>query len=69
LLRDAQLFDIYRPKALKDGDAQALPCEKSMAVRLTLASEEASLTEDEIENLIQSVLSSLTGALGARQRV
>jgi phenylalanyl-tRNA synthetase beta chain len=70
LLRDVKLFDIYRPKVLKDADPPVLlPPEKSMAVRLTLGSEEASLTEVEIESVVQAVLTSLAGALGARQRV
>ena len=70
LLRDAGVFDIYRPKAGKDaGVAPSATPEKSMAVRLTLNSEDATLTEDQIDAVVQAVLSSLVATLGARQRV
>ncbi len=69
LLRDANLFDIYRPKPAKESAASVLPNpEKSMAVRLTLNSEEATLTEEQIDAAMQAVLASLLGTLGARQR-
>jgi phenylalanyl-tRNA synthetase beta chain len=69
LLRDASLFDIYRPAVAKNLDAAVAPNpEKSMAVRLTLNSEEATLTEDQIDTAVQSVLASLVGTLGARHR-
>ena len=66
LLRNATLFDIYRPKSVAGTEA-AQP-EKSMAIRLTLNSEEATLTEEQIERSVQSVLNSLVTTLGARQR-
>jgi phenylalanyl-tRNA synthetase beta chain len=66
LLRNATLFDIYRPKPMAGSEA-AQP-EKSMAIRLTLNSEEATLTEEQIERSVQSVLNSLATTLGARQR-
>jgi phenylalanyl-tRNA synthetase beta chain len=70
LLRDANLFDIYRPKAAKDSkDAPLVNAEKSMALRLTLNSEDATLTEHQIESTVQAVLASLLGRVGARQRV
>jgi phenylalanyl-tRNA synthetase beta chain len=67
LLRGAVLFDVYRPKpgAAAGGLAQG---EKSLAVRLTLGSDEASLTEAQIEQAVTSVLDRLTAALGARLR-
>ena len=69
LLRDASVFDIYRPKAGKDAAPEALlTSEKSMALRLTLNSEEATLTDEQIDSVVQAVLSSLVSALGARQR-
>ncbi len=69
LLRDANLFDIYRPMAAKGPEtAAATIFEKSMAVRLTLNSEEATLTEDQIDTAVQAVLTSVEGALGARRR-
>jgi phenylalanyl-tRNA synthetase beta chain len=69
LLRDAALFDIYRPKPSKDPDGVAVAsAEKSMAVRLTLNNQETTLTEDQIDTTVQTVLSSLVSTLGARQR-
>jgi phenylalanyl-tRNA synthetase beta chain len=68
LLRDAALFDIYRPKASQDATASAGTAEKSMAVRLTLNSEEATLTDEQIEVAVQAILTSLKESLGARQR-
>ena len=67
LLRDATLFDVYRPKASTDAGA---PCaaEKSLAVRLTLNDEHASLTEAQIDAAVAAVLTSLVDTLGARQR-
>ena len=69
MLRDAALFDVYRPKPVKDADGATIPNnEKSLAVRLTLNSDELTLTEDQIDTAVQSVLSALTSMLGARQR-
>jgi phenylalanyl-tRNA synthetase beta chain len=69
LLRDAALFDIYRPKASQDAAAAAgTVAEKSMAVRLTLNSEDATLTDEQIEVAVQAVLTALKDRLGARQR-
>lgn len=69
LLRGAALFDVYRPKPAKDPDGVAVASvEKSMAVRLTLNSQETTLTEDQIDTTVQAVLSSLVSTLGARQR-
>lgn len=66
LLRDATLFDVYRPKPVKDVAPSA---DKSLAVRLTLNSDDATLTEEQIEAAVSAVVSSLAGTLGARQRV
>lgn len=69
LLRDATLFDLYRPKPAKDPDGVAVPShEKSMAVRLTLNSEDATLSEAQIDTAVQAVVNMLVTALGARQR-
>ncbi len=66
-LRGAVLFDVYRPKA---GAAGGLAeGEKSLAVRLTLGSDAASLTEAEIEAAVQAVVEQLTARTGARLRV
>ena len=69
LLRDASVFDIYRPKAPTDPTAQSGSSpEKSMALRLTLNSEEFTLADEQIDATVQAVLASLTATLGARQR-
>ena len=65
LLRQAVLFDVYRPK--NETPAMAMD-EKSLAVRLTLNSDEATLTEPQIEAVVQAVLSQLSTQVGARLR-
>ena len=67
LLRDAQLFDVYRPKVAADAPAGA--GDRSLAVRLTLQGEEATLTDVQIEAAVKAVLDQLLASLGARQRV
>jgi len=69
LLRDAQLFDVYRPKLAKDAAPAEGATDRSLAVRLTLNSDEASLTEEQIEATVKAVVDQLSQALGARQRV
>ncbi len=69
LLRDAKLFDVYRPKATKDNQASLVPQhEKSLAVRLTLNNDAVTLTEDQIELAVKAVVEQLTKDIGARQR-
>ncbi|WP_408596674.1 phenylalanine--tRNA ligase subunit beta [Limnohabitans sp.] len=65
LLRQAVLFDVYRPKT--DNAGMALD-EKSLAVRLTLNSDEATLNEAQIEGVVQAVVAQLTQQLAARLR-
>jgi len=75
LLRAAVVFDIYRPKpapkgaepvaALAGGLAQG---EKSVAMRLTLNSPDATLTEQQIESAVQAVLAQLSSQCAARLR-
>ena len=67
LLKDAQLFDVYRPKP-GEGDGQKAASDRSLAVRLTLHSEEGTLTEEIIENCVKVVVSELITSLDARQR-
>ncbi|HRM65038.1 MAG TPA: phenylalanine--tRNA ligase subunit beta, partial [Acidovorax temperans] len=74
LLRSAVLFDVYRPKAARPGEEPAAggavaAGEKSLAVRLTLGSDEASLTEAEIEAAVQAVVTQLVARTGGRLRV
>ena len=72
VLRSAVLFDVFRPKPLRDGEvpsAGALAAgEKSLAVRLTLGSDVASLTEAEIDGAVQAALQELSRRTGARLR-
>jgi phenylalanyl-tRNA synthetase beta chain len=65
LLRNAVLFDVYRPKA--ESAAMAMD-EKSLAVRLTLNSDDATLNEAQIEGAVQAVLAELTERVSARLR-
>ncbi len=68
LLRDAQLFDVYRPKLAKDAVAEVGATDRSLAVRLTLNSDDATLAEEQIEATVKSVVDQLMLKLGARQR-
>jgi phenylalanyl-tRNA synthetase beta chain len=61
LLRSAVLFDVFRPQA-------TLGIEKSLAVRLSLYSEEATLTEVQIDATVKAVLDHLALKLSARLR-
>jgi len=69
VLRDAVLFDIYRPKVADSSGEHGVPAEKSMAVRLTLNSDEATLSEQRIEATVAAVVAMLVEKVGARQRV
>jgi len=69
LLRDVQLFDVYRPKAAKDVDVVAGSTDRSLALRVTLNSDEATLTEEQIESAMKAVVDQLVASVGARQRV
>ena len=69
LLRDAQLFDVYRPKLAKDAVATDGAADRSLAVRLTLNSDEATLSEEQIESTVRAIVEQLTANVGARQRV
>jgi len=66
-LRDAVLFDVYRPQKNADGGALAAD-EKSLAVRLVLSRDEATLTEEEIETTVRAVLDALKQRVAARLR-
>jgi phenylalanyl-tRNA synthetase beta chain len=65
LLQNAMLFDVYKPK-------QATPAvglhEKSLAIRLTLASSEATLTDDQIDVAVKTVIDAIASRLGGRLR-
>ena len=61
LLKSAILFDVFRPQATQG-------IEKSLAVRLTLNSDEATLTDVQIEATVKAVLDHLAAKLSARLR-
>jgi phenylalanyl-tRNA synthetase beta chain len=65
LLQDALLFDVYRPKDAAAGMEQG---EKSLAVRLTLGSLDATLTEEQIESCVAAVIAQLQSAVAGRLR-
>ena len=73
LLRDATLFDVYRPKTpLASGADEVVVsthgAEKSLAVRLTLNSDEATLTDEQIDAAVRAIVTRLASEVGARQR-
>jgi phenylalanyl-tRNA synthetase beta chain len=65
VLRDARLFDVYRPKQASQDMA---PGERSLAVRLELRDDAATLTDDRIEAAMAAVRAALSEHLGARWR-
>jgi phenylalanyl-tRNA synthetase beta chain len=65
LLRDALLFDVYKPQQATAGLAMN---EKSLAVRLTLARSDATLTDEQIESAVRAVVERITATLGGRLR-
>ncbi|WP_293662881.1 phenylalanine--tRNA ligase subunit beta [Rhodoferax sp. OV413] len=68
LLRDVQLFDVYRPKAAQSADAPSGHTDRSLALRLTLNSDDVTLTEEQIDSAMKAVVDQLVSAVGARQR-
>lgn len=60
-LENIELFDVYRGEHIK-GD------EKSMAFRLTFRSSESTLTDQEVQNLLDQVLQKAKDELGAHLR-
>jgi phenylalanyl-tRNA synthetase beta chain len=65
LLRDAMLFDVYKPQQASAGLALD---EKSLAVRLTLARSDATLTDEQIEAAVRAVVQRISTQLGGRLR-
>ena len=65
LVRDAVLFDIYQPSQPSAGIAAG---ERSMAVRLSLLDEQATLTEARIDAAMAAALQRASEAFGARLR-
>ncbi|MCM5680103.1 phenylalanine--tRNA ligase subunit beta [Schlegelella sp. S2-27] len=65
LVRDVTLFDIYKPKAAT-GEIGA--DEHSVALRLELLDDDATLTDERIEAAVQAVVDTLGSRLGGRLR-
>ena len=65
ILKNACLFDVYRPK---EQSTQLAQDEKSLTIRLVLNKAQSTLTEVEIEALVGHVLNALTQQVGARLR-
>lgn len=72
LLRDAVLFDIYRPQPARDGTVAAAgglqPGEKSMAVRLRFQDDSATLTDEQVEPAVRAIVDQLAVKVGGRLR-
>ena len=72
MLRDAVLFDIYRPQPARvgatSGTAGLASGEKSMAVRLVFRSEGQALNDEQVEPVVRAIVEQLASTLGARQR-
>jgi phenylalanyl-tRNA synthetase beta chain len=65
LLQAAMLFDVYKPKQASPGLGMH---EKSLAVRLTLASSEATLTDEQIDTAVKAVVDRIAAQVGGRLR-
>jgi len=69
LLQGAVLFDVYRPKKQSEPGTSGLAAdEKSLAVRLTLQRDDATLTDEEIDAVLQATLDALAQRVAARLR-
>jgi phenylalanyl-tRNA synthetase beta chain len=67
LLRSATLFDVWEPKAFAPGAGLA-EGERSFAVRLEWADEDAALTDPRLDAAVAAVLARLERDLGVRIR-
>ena len=71
-LRDVVLFDVYRPK--KQGAGEGVPAgglasdEKSLAVRLVLNRDDATLTEEDIEATVDASVDAVVQRVAGRLR-
>ncbi len=65
LIRSAKLFDVFKPA---QASADMAASERSMAVRLELLDDEATLTDERIEQTVAAVIAALSQHLGARLR-
>jgi phenylalanyl-tRNA synthetase beta chain len=65
LVRSARLFDIYKPAT---ASAEFAAGERSLAVRLELRDDDATLTDERIEAAVSEIVARLKSTLGARLR-
>jgi phenylalanyl-tRNA synthetase beta chain len=65
LIRSANLFDVFRPPV---SAGSAISSERSLAVRLELRDDEATLTDERIDAAVAEVLETLRARLGVRLR-
>jgi phenylalanyl-tRNA synthetase beta chain len=65
LTRSVQLFDLFKPKA---ATASIGLDERSMAVRIELRDDEATLTDERIDAAVEAIKARLQSQLGARLR-
>jgi len=65
LLREAKLFDLYKPQ---QATAAMTSGEKSLAIRLTLSSPQATLTDEQIELAVRAVVERIGTQLQGRLR-
>ncbi len=61
LLKEVSLFDIYRGKGIDEG-------KKSVAFNLVLRSDDRSLTSEEADEDVKSILAALESECGAKLR-
>lgn len=66
LLRSAKLFDVFKPAAGATTELQA--DERSLAVRLELLDDDATLTDERIEAVVAAIVAAAASQLGARLR-
>ena len=65
LVRSARLFDVYKPAQASSDQAGG---ERSLAVRIELLDDEATLTDERIEAELTRVIDRVQTRLGARLR-
>jgi phenylalanyl-tRNA synthetase beta chain len=69
LVRSAVLFDIYQPKDTRSGEAAGIGAgERSLAVRLELLDDDATLTDERIDAAVAAAVERAGAACGARLR-
>ncbi len=66
LLRSAKLFDVFKPAVGSSTDLQ--PDERSLAVRLELLDDTATLTDERVDAAVATIVAATAQQLGARLR-